>query len=103
MDATIGHTQRRGHRLALVVVALAAALLVGIAAGFGLRAWTSSSVAATAAPVTQAAAHAQTIAHPQGHRRAVAPPQLPDRSDVATGAQKQSLTYRGDVQVGGPH
>ena len=87
MDATLGQAQRQTHRLVLFFVTIAAALLVGLVGGYGIRAWTSSSsTTATAAPASP------TIVHP-------APAPLPDRGDVST-ARPAQLPDRTDISAG---
>jgi hypothetical protein len=88
MDATLGQAQRQTHRLVLFFVTIAAAaLILGLAGGYGIRAWTSSSsTTATAAPASP------TIVHP-------APGPLPDRSDVST-ARPTKLPDRTDISAG---
>jgi hypothetical protein len=61
MEATLGQVQRQTHRLLIFFVTIAAALLVGLAGGYGIRAWTSSSETVVAAPVHQTQALPQVI------------------------------------------
>jgi hypothetical protein len=89
MDATLGHARRHAHGMLLFVIALATALVLGIAGGYGIRAWTSStSATVTTTPVVQ------PIVHP-------VPASLPDRSDVPT--RTQPINHTGDSRLGGPH
>jgi hypothetical protein len=95
MDTTLGQVQRQTHRLLIFCVTIAAALLVGLAGGYGIRAWTSSSETVVAAPaqaLPQAIPGYGIGAFNTGGF--VAPPapgvptQLPDRSDITNGSNK---------------
>jgi hypothetical protein len=90
MDATLGHARRHAHGMLLFVIALATALALGIAGGYGIRAWTSSTPAtvSTTAPVV----------HPVVHS---VPASLPDRSDIPT--RTQPINHTGDSRLGGAH
>jgi hypothetical protein len=110
MDSTLGQVQRQTHRLILLFMTIAAALLVGLAGGYGIRAWTSSSETVVAAPLHQAQALPQAIpgygigafntggfVAPLTHTTVPAedllgnggvPTKLPDRSDITNGSNK---------------
>ncbi|HEY6378281.1 MAG TPA: hypothetical protein VI316_03775 [Candidatus Dormibacteraeota bacterium] len=91
MDATLGHARRHAHGMLLFVIALATALALGIAGGYGIRAWTSS----TSATVTTRPPVVQPAVHP-------VPAPLPDRSDISTRTQPV-INRTGDSRLGGPH
>jgi hypothetical protein len=86
---------------------IAAALLVGLAGGYGIRAWTSSSETVVAAPMHQAlpqaipgygigAFNTDGFVAPLTHTTVPAedllgsgvPTKLPDRSDIVNGSNK---------------
>ena len=105
---------------------IAAALLVGLAGGYGIRAWTSSPETVVAAPVHQAQALPQVVpgygigafntggfVAPLTHMYVPAedllgsavPAQLPDRSDISSGANHSNaapaaLPDRSDITNG---
>jgi hypothetical protein len=121
MEATLGQVQRQTHGLLIFFVTIAAALLVGLAGGYGIRAWTSSSETVVAAPVHQAIPHVvpgygvgafntggfvapltRTHVPAEDLLGSGVPAKLPDRSDITNGSNNSKvINHRGDSSVGG--
>jgi hypothetical protein len=122
MDATLGQVQRQTNYLVVFFVTIAAALLVGLAGGYGIRAWTYSSSPVAAAPVQaipkavpgygigawNTGGFVAPLPHsgipPEDLLGAARTTKLPDRSDITNGSNNSTVVnHSGDSRLGGRH
>lgn len=121
MDATLGQVQRQTHQFVIFFVTIAAALLVGLAGGYGIRAWTFSSQPQAVAAVQAlpkvvpgyglGAWNTGGFVAPLTHTTVPAwevpgqgvPARLPDRNDITNGSNNSvpaRLPDRSDITNG---